>query len=54
MTVGSASKTLQQFPDCIVVSGREKFQAASLRTKDEANVQTSATLEVISSKPANA
>jgi hypothetical protein len=37
-----------------MVPGREKFQAAALRTKDEANVQTSAALEIISSKPANA
>jgi len=45
---------LQQFPDSIVSASRDEGQAATLRTKNQAELETSATFEIISAKPANA
>jgi hypothetical protein len=54
MTVGSGSKALQQFPNSSVSASRDEGQATLLGPKNQAELQTSAKLEIISSKPANA
>jgi hypothetical protein len=47
-------KALQQFADRVVITRRNEGESAFLGTKDQPNVQASATFEIVSAKAPNA